>query len=154
MRSWFLVFEYQWNIYITPFDIPPPPVFLLHFFRLFQFLCVDVVFVGANFRNFMPIHWKAILQRSSLQNRRDFCVFQGNRGENEASLRRARVACKGILPSHATQASRSPRFRLCSPEKKITPVLQASSAILAPLVCGPQCNCRFGVQLQSQAKGY
>ena len=33
-----------------------------------------------------------------------------------------------ILPSHATCASRSPRFRLCSPEirKKITPVLQAT----------------------------
>ena len=47
----------------------------------------------------------------SLQNRRGFfCVFQGNRGESEASASCVRV------PTHATRASHSPRFRPCSPE--------------------------------------
>ena len=45
-----------------------------------------------------------------------FCV---NRGESEANARRARSAsgARGLLPSRATRASRSPRFRLCLRKK-------------------------------------
>ena len=50
----------------------------------------------------------------SLQNRRNFLRISGEqrrkRGDREAFL--------ALLPSHATCASRSPRFRLCSPEMR------------------------------------
>ena len=69
----------------------------------------------------------------SLQNRRDFLRISGEQRQKRGQ-REARVACEGridflaILPSHVTRTSRSPRFRLCSPEirNKIMPVLQAS----------------------------
>ena len=66
----------------------------------------------------------------SLQNRRDFFRISGEQGEDEASARRARSAKRELRArggSLKNPASRSPRFRPCSPEirKKITPVLQA-----------------------------
>ena len=66
---------------------------------------------------------KWLLSSNSLQNRRNFLRISGG----EASARQARVACEGmvmimiakksrfflaILLSHATRASRSPRFRV------------------------------------------
>ena len=64
-------------------------------------------------------------------------MLQANRGESGASANRELHASGGglknpdflaLLSSHATRDSRSPRFRLCSPEirKKSTPVLQAT----------------------------
>ena len=53
-----------------------------------------------------------------------FCVFQSNKGESEASAKCESLARGGVfthLPSHASRASRSPRFCLA-----ITPVLQAT----------------------------
>ena len=70
-------------------------------------------------------------QQRSLRNRRNFLRISGEQRQKRGE-REARVACEGriflaLLPSHTTRASRSSRFRLCSPEirKKITPALQA-----------------------------
>ena len=48
---------------------------------------------------------------SSLQNRRNFLRISG-----EQRRKRGERELRAILPSHATRASHSPRFRLCSPE--------------------------------------
>ena len=60
---------------------------------------------------------EALYPKGSLQDRRNFLRIRGNRGKREA-----RVACEGRIAkksrsSLCTQlASRSSRFRLCSPE--------------------------------------
>ena len=67
--------------------------------------------------------------KTSLQNRRNFLRISGEHGgESEASASCVRGEDRLELhPSHATRASRSPRFRPCSPEiRKNTPVLQAN----------------------------
>ena len=74
--------------------------------------------------------------RYSLQNRRNFLRILGE-WRQKGGERKARVAREGrsvknpLLSSHATRASRSPRFRLYSPKirKTIPPVLQATDGI-------------------------
>ena len=65
-----------------------------------------------------------------------FVVFQGNRGESEASreLRARGGFFLAILPSHATRASRSPRFCLCLPE------IRKKSRLFCRLCCQGRCQ--------------
>ena len=73
----------------------------------------------------------------SLQKRRNFLRNSGGQ-RRKRDEREARVACEGrsanlaILSSHATRASSSPRFRLCSPEirKKLRVFCRLQTSLL------------------------